>query len=228
MSLVLRSLGGDGATFPVSLATAPPGEWILATPAGGPHYFIRCSWRDLAEGELPDRTVLDRAAPGHPIFSQAWERVVPVTERQSLSDPPGGTALVRAASTATGCGHLLLDGPEAEGAVELQWRGIAAASAQREHPRSCWPGPGCGQRARESWTGRACYGGFGWPVASLGGCRSLTGQPVAALPCGAPRRVGARRGRAGGGPCLAVPGRGRRRRGQSASWRPVSRPVSGR
>ena len=149
MSLVLRSLGGDGATFPVSLATAPPGEWILATPAGGPHYFIRCSWRDLAEGELPDRTVLDRAAPGHPILSQAWDRVVPVTERQSLSDPPGGTALVRAASTATGCGHLLLDGPEAEGAggvavagycrcqcaarapaLLLAWAGLRAARAR--------------------------------------------------------------------------------------------------
>ena len=42
-----------------------PGEWIMTTPAGEAHYFVRRSYRDLAEGELPDRTVLDRAAPGH-------------------------------------------------------------------------------------------------------------------------------------------------------------------
>jgi hypothetical protein len=58
-------------------ATTPPGEWIMATPVGEPHYFIRRSYRDLAEGELPDRSVLDRAAPGHPVFIQAWAPVVP-------------------------------------------------------------------------------------------------------------------------------------------------------
>ena len=44
-------------------STTPAGEWIMATPIGEPHYFIRRSWRDLAERVLPDRQVLDRAAP---------------------------------------------------------------------------------------------------------------------------------------------------------------------
>ena len=55
----------------------PAGEWIMATPVGEPHYFIRRSYRDLAEGELPDRSVLDRAAPEHPVFIQAWAPVTP-------------------------------------------------------------------------------------------------------------------------------------------------------
>lgn len=55
----------------------PEGEWIMATPVGEPHYFIRRSYRDLAEAVLPDRSVLDRAAPDHPVFIQAWAPVVP-------------------------------------------------------------------------------------------------------------------------------------------------------
>src|SRR6266851_2432873 len=58
-------------------AGVPPGEWIMTTPVGEPHYFSRSSHRDLAERELPDRAVLDRAAPGHPVFIQAWAPVVP-------------------------------------------------------------------------------------------------------------------------------------------------------
>ncbi len=58
-------------------ATTPAGEWIMTTPVGEPHYFLRRSWRDLAEGRLPDRRVLDRAAPGHPVFIQAWAPVIP-------------------------------------------------------------------------------------------------------------------------------------------------------
>jgi hypothetical protein len=54
-----------------------PGEWIMTTPVGEAHYFIRRSYRDLAEGELPDRRVLDRAAPEHPVFIQAWAPVTP-------------------------------------------------------------------------------------------------------------------------------------------------------
>jgi predicted amidohydrolase YtcJ len=53
------------------------GEWIMTTPVGEAHYFIRRSYRDLAEGELPDRSVLDRAAPHHPVFIQAWAPVTP-------------------------------------------------------------------------------------------------------------------------------------------------------
>ena len=58
-------------------ATTPPGEWIMTTPVGEPHYFLRRSWRDLAEGRLPDRRVLDRATADHPVFIQAWAPVIP-------------------------------------------------------------------------------------------------------------------------------------------------------
>ncbi len=58
-------------------ATVPKGEWIMTTPVGEPHYFLRRSWRDLAEGCLPDRRVLDRAAPDHPVWIQAWAPVIP-------------------------------------------------------------------------------------------------------------------------------------------------------
>lgn len=58
-------------------ATTPKGEWIMTTPVGEPHYFLRRSWRDLAEGCLPDRHVLDRAAPDHPVWIQAWAPVIP-------------------------------------------------------------------------------------------------------------------------------------------------------
>jgi hypothetical protein len=58
-------------------AQTPPGEWIMTTPVGEPHYFLRRSWRDLAEGRLPDRRVLDRATREHPVFIQAWAPVTP-------------------------------------------------------------------------------------------------------------------------------------------------------
>jgi predicted amidohydrolase YtcJ len=57
----------------------PPGEWVMATPVGEPHYFQRRSWRDLAEGALPDRTVLDAATREHPVLLQAWAPVTPNT-----------------------------------------------------------------------------------------------------------------------------------------------------
>ena len=62
---------------PRGRATTPKGEWIMTTPVGEPHYFLRRSWRDLAEGRLPDRHVLDRAAPDHPVWIQAWAPVIP-------------------------------------------------------------------------------------------------------------------------------------------------------
>ena len=58
-------------------AVTTPGDWIMATPVGEPHYFIRRSYRDLPEGELPGREVLDRAASANPVFIQAWAPVVP-------------------------------------------------------------------------------------------------------------------------------------------------------
>ncbi|HYB98785.1 MAG TPA: amidohydrolase family protein [Candidatus Limnocylindrales bacterium] len=58
-------------------ATTAAGEWIMATPVGEPHYFLRRSWRDLAEHVLPDRHVLDKAAPDNPVWLQAWGPTTP-------------------------------------------------------------------------------------------------------------------------------------------------------
>ena len=55
----------------------PPGEWIMTTPVGEPHFFVTRSWRDLAEGRLPDRQVLDRATTAHPVMIQAWAPMTP-------------------------------------------------------------------------------------------------------------------------------------------------------
>ncbi|MGH7865820.1 MAG: amidohydrolase, partial [Candidatus Binataceae bacterium] len=58
-------------------AITPEGEWIFTTPVGEAHYFIRRSWRDLKEGKLPDRQVLDRATVKHPVMLQAWAPSIP-------------------------------------------------------------------------------------------------------------------------------------------------------
>jgi len=54
--------------------TTPKGEWIMCSPIGEPHYFLRHSWRDLAEGRLPDRHVLDRATTDIPSGSRPGRR----------------------------------------------------------------------------------------------------------------------------------------------------------
>lgn len=61
----------------VRARTTPRGEWIMCTPVGEPHYFIRRSYRDLLEGRLPGREVLDSAAPDHPVMIQAWAPRIP-------------------------------------------------------------------------------------------------------------------------------------------------------
>jgi hypothetical protein len=57
--------------------TTPKGEWIMTTPVGEPHYFLRRSWRDLAEGGC--RTATSSTAPrtDHPVWIQAWAPVIP-------------------------------------------------------------------------------------------------------------------------------------------------------
>lgn len=55
----------------------PPGNWIMTTPVGEPHYFVTRSWRDLKEGRLPGRSVLDTATDAHPVMIQAWAPVTP-------------------------------------------------------------------------------------------------------------------------------------------------------
>ncbi|SKC99401.1 hypothetical protein SAMN05445504_7724 [Burkholderia sp. CF099] len=59
------------------VASTPRGEWILTTPVGEPHYFIRRSWRDLPEGRLPNRYELDEVAPDHPVWIQAYAPRIP-------------------------------------------------------------------------------------------------------------------------------------------------------
>ena len=58
-------------------AVSAKGQWILTTPVGEPHYFIRRSWRDLPEGRLPNRWELDAAAPDHPVLLQAYAPQLP-------------------------------------------------------------------------------------------------------------------------------------------------------
>lgn len=65
------------AAIRAAAETTPPGEWIRCSPVGEPHYFIRRGWRDLAEGQLPTREVLDAAAPDHPVWIQAWAPISP-------------------------------------------------------------------------------------------------------------------------------------------------------
>lgn len=54
-----------------------PGEWVMATPVGEPHYFFRRGHQHLREGALPDRVTLDRATVRHPVMVQAWSPTVP-------------------------------------------------------------------------------------------------------------------------------------------------------
>jgi len=58
-------------------ARMQPGKWVMATPVGESHYFLRRSFRDLEERTLPDRHVLDRATRDHPVMIQAWAPVIP-------------------------------------------------------------------------------------------------------------------------------------------------------
>jgi predicted amidohydrolase YtcJ len=65
------------ARLAAKAADTPAGEWIMATPVGEPHYFIRRSWRDLRESELPERQALDRGSDRHPVLIQAWAPTTP-------------------------------------------------------------------------------------------------------------------------------------------------------
>ncbi len=65
------------ARIAAKAATVPAGEWVMTTPVGEAHYFLRRSWRDLKEGRLPSREVLDRASAEHPVIIQAWAPTTP-------------------------------------------------------------------------------------------------------------------------------------------------------
>lgn len=87
-------------------AQTPKGEWIMTTPVGEPHYFHRESYRSLAEGVLPDRHALDRAALDHPVFIQAWAPVVP---NMCALNSAGLAALGLDASTPDQNAHVWVD-----------------------------------------------------------------------------------------------------------------------
>jgi hypothetical protein len=65
------------ARIQAKAARTPKGRWIVTTPVGEAHFFIRRSYRDLAERRLPDRHVLDRATTDHPVHIQAWAPTTP-------------------------------------------------------------------------------------------------------------------------------------------------------
>lgn len=58
---------------------APVGSWIMTSPVGEAWYFIRRSYKDLLEGQLPTRQTLDRATNQHPVVIMAWEPNIPNT-----------------------------------------------------------------------------------------------------------------------------------------------------
>lgn len=58
-------------------AITAEGEWVMTTPVGDAHYFIKRSYKDLAEGDLPSRQVLDQATSAHPVVIQAWAPRLP-------------------------------------------------------------------------------------------------------------------------------------------------------
>ena len=90
----------------------PPGEWVVASPVGEPHYFIRRSWRDLAEGRLPDRHVLDRATTDHPVWIQAW---APVTPNVTAFNSAGLARIGIGRGTPPNVGHVWIEkDPEGE------------------------------------------------------------------------------------------------------------------
>jgi predicted amidohydrolase YtcJ len=100
-------------------ADTPAGEWVMTTPVGEAHYFIRRSWRDLREGELPSRAVLDRATDRHPVVIQAWAPTTPNVmalnsaglERLGITaDSPGQVGRVTIDKDSTGAPTGLLRG----------------------------------------------------------------------------------------------------------------------
>lgn len=99
----------------------PPGEWIVTSPVGEPHYFIRRSWRHLAEGRLPDRHVLDKGSAEHPVWIQAWAPYMPnVCAFNSL----GLSRLGISRSTAERQGNVFIESNDSGDPTGLLWGAV--------------------------------------------------------------------------------------------------------
>ena len=59
------------------VAVTPKGQWILTTPVGEVHYFLRRNFKDLKEGRLPNRWELDKIAPDNPVWITSLAPVEP-------------------------------------------------------------------------------------------------------------------------------------------------------
>ncbi|QIM16284.1 amidohydrolase family protein [Leucobacter insecticola] len=94
------------ARIEAAVARAPKGEWIRCSPVGEPHYFVRRSWRDLAEGELPVRDILDAVAPDHPVWIQAW---APVNPNTTVFNTRGLNAIQVSRNTPDRIGNVYLE-----------------------------------------------------------------------------------------------------------------------
>lgn len=92
----------------IAAAATPEGAWIVTMPVGDPPYFFDGP-KTLAEGRMPTRAELDRAAPRHPVCIPGafgnWGR------------PPGYTALNSLAMERAGIGRATQ--PRCEG-VEIE------------------------------------------------------------------------------------------------------------
>jgi predicted amidohydrolase YtcJ len=58
------------------VATAQPGEWVVAMPIGDPPYFLNAN-RLRADGAIPTLAELDAIAPDNPLYIQAPTNRVP-------------------------------------------------------------------------------------------------------------------------------------------------------
>jgi predicted amidohydrolase YtcJ len=72
-----RSIEDIVETIRALAERTPPGEWIVTMPVGAPPFYFD-PMAGLAEGRLPDRHDLDRAAPDHPVYIRGiwgyWDR----------------------------------------------------------------------------------------------------------------------------------------------------------
>lgn len=62
----VKSIADVLARIAMLAAQTPKGQWVITMPVGSPPYYYGGP-KTLAEGRMPDRHELDRAAPDHPV-----------------------------------------------------------------------------------------------------------------------------------------------------------------